>query len=53
MRAGEIARLECHVGGDPPLTVTWAHRGQTIHHSARYVIIVEIISEYTILFSEQ
>nr|XP_045594049.1 Down syndrome cell adhesion molecule-like protein Dscam2 isoform X1 [Procambarus clarkii] len=36
VRAGESATLECRVRGDPPLTVTWALRGASLHHSPRY-----------------
>ncbi|XP_071519102.1 LOW QUALITY PROTEIN: cell adhesion molecule Dscam2-like [Panulirus ornatus] len=36
VRAGESALLECRVRGDRPLTVTWALRGSSLHHSPRY-----------------
>ncbi|XP_037802685.1 Down syndrome cell adhesion molecule-like protein Dscam2 [Penaeus monodon] len=35
VRAGELANLECRVRGDPPLTVTWALRGASLHHSPK------------------
>ncbi|XP_042868394.1 Down syndrome cell adhesion molecule-like protein Dscam2 [Penaeus japonicus] len=42
VRAGELANLECRVRGDPPLTVTWALRGTSLHHSARYEETVKV-----------
>ncbi|XP_063599525.1 hemicentin-2-like [Penaeus indicus] len=42
VRAGELANLECRVRGDPPLTVTWALRGASLHHSARYEETVKV-----------